>query len=472
MCLRRYAWRVAEFGKKTLRQRLRAAVQRVRSGATSGKPADCTPWVLGGLWPPELTEVNAETALVAEYLKNDLQRIADSANARLRAIADADYDDRLRKLEEARVVNVARAFAVLRVESTVRQLRREPLAFQPEFLRLPGPHRPSIGQPATEHDAAAPPADTARHRRDQHASTEVEVEAEADVSEVSDVPDGSVADPPAHAEPVSFRPAAQPQPAAIGPLQYERTANGPAHWPNPAMQAVTEIAAGDFPSGEMVGASARPASTEHRRPPESGERRLKHLVHFVARQEPGLRWAVGLRDDGTTVVATDLAHGWILPGIRIPEGVVLLAPQRRTGNAVAMLGEIASSATYTPGDPFGSFGARESTEVSTTARRLDEIDDLTGRLVEVTHGRAGLPRLTHALVGTVARGGVVVEGELDVLRVHLDTARYQLLANYPQSDRGLLLNCLLLAAAEGLTTGDEVGANYHFAWFEALAGTP
>ncbi|HZE16040.1 MAG TPA: DUF5631 domain-containing protein, partial [Mycobacterium sp.] len=56
------------------------------------------------------------------------------------------------------------------------------------------------------------------------------------------------------------------------------------------------------------------------------------------------------------------------------------------------------------------------------------------------------------MVNTVARAGAaetgVLEAEIDVLRVHLDTARYQLLAEYPDLVAALQLNCMLLAATE------------------------
>ena len=76
---------------------------------------DCTPWVLGGLWPPDLQRVTPETALLADHLDKDLQRIAMKANERLRAIAEAGLDDRVRQLEESSVIDVARAFAARRV---------------------------------------------------------------------------------------------------------------------------------------------------------------------------------------------------------------------------------------------------------------------------------------------------------------------------------------------------------------------
>jgi len=64
-----------------------------------------------------------------------------------------------------------------------------------------------------------------------------------------------------------------------------------------------------------------------------------------------------------------------------------------------------------------------------------------------------------------AAGTGILDAEIDILRVYLDTSRYQLLAQYPDVDAGLLLNCLLLAATEGIATGNLVNANYHFAWF-------
>jgi hypothetical protein len=55
------------------------------------------------------------------------------------------------------------------------------------------------------------------------------------------------------------------------------------------------------------------------------------------------------------------------------------------------------------------------------------------------------------------------------LQVYLNTSRYQLLAQYPDIDGGLLLNCLLLAATESIATDQQLDANYHFAWFQTLS---
>ena len=50
---------------------------------------------------------------------------------------------------------------------------------------------------------------------------------------------------------------------------------------------------------------------------------------------------------------TDLAHGWIPPGLTLPADVRLLEPARRAGTAAALLGRTTMSATYAPGDPLG-----------------------------------------------------------------------------------------------------------------------
>ena len=123
---------MARFGRNSARQRLRRATSQALSVSTFDAPTDCTPWVIGGLWPAELETVTPQTAMTGEYLKNDLQRIANSANDRIRALRYAGFTDDARRAEEARIINVARAFAVLRVESTMRQLRSESMTFGPD----------------------------------------------------------------------------------------------------------------------------------------------------------------------------------------------------------------------------------------------------------------------------------------------------------------------------------------------------
>jgi hypothetical protein len=78
--------------------------------------------VIGGLWPAELSMITAETEAVADHLRDDLQRIARSANDELKIIRRKGLSDSIRQAEANRVIEQARARAVRRVESTLRHL--------------------------------------------------------------------------------------------------------------------------------------------------------------------------------------------------------------------------------------------------------------------------------------------------------------------------------------------------------------
>jgi hypothetical protein len=205
---------------------------------------------------------------------------------------------------------------------------------------------------------------------------------------------------------------------------------------------------------------------------ESDADRLRRLVAFVARQEPRLNWAVGDYEDGTTVLVSDLAHGWIPPGIKLPAGVRLLEPGRRTGRASALIGDTTRAATYAPGDPLGWSTDFAATPSSVQPRELPAVEDLRWQLIQATHWRDRMPRIVHTLAKAAAARTGVVDDEVDLLRVHLDTERYRLLDQSPDVDPALLLNCLLVAATEGIVTGDSISANYHFAWFRKLDAPP
>jgi hypothetical protein len=419
------------------------ATQQALSIPTFRTPADCTPLVLGGLWPAELQHITAETASLAEYLNRDLQRIASSANEKLHAISEAGLNGPVRQAEEARVINVARAFAVLRVESTIRHLRKEPLGFSPEYLSLGMAEERTGVIPRTEEPPAAPPdqapepVEAGEFASPTEQSDDYRHTGADDVVDLGDLEDFEDDEPevitPDTPRPGTPRPGTRPEPVLI-----------------------------EFVSEVVV----------PQRPREPDEHRLRRLVQYVARQEPGLKWAVGLRADGTTVLVTDLAHGWIPSGIDLPAGVTLLGPERRQGNAAVLLGPAAQSATYTPGDPFGDAMQFDVTTTSPAVRRTERIEDLGWQLTEATHWRDGLPRMVTTMAKAGAAGTGVVDAELDVLRVHLDTARYQLLARYPDVDPAVLLNCLLMAATEAIARGDQTAANYHFAWFKALSAPP
>jgi Family of unknown function (DUF5631)/Family of unknown function (DUF5632) len=476
---------VAIFGRNTARQRLRRATRESLQIPTFRSPVDCTAWVTGGLWPAELSTVTTETAPFIRYLKADLQKIVNSANEELSAIRRAGLADPTRQAEEARVINAARAFAVRRVESTVRQLRNMP----PQLPAQIRPLKPANGADDTEttqrlNVAAGAPTNTDLPAERSAPPTPQYVDQDQKAMAVADVP---------ATEPVEA--AAEPSPAAdLESVEPETSA--PRHrTESDDTEALDEIATvlretaplAQIPVDETppqpparlaeppVTPSEEPAGTRQPMPlveSESQPARLERLLKFVARQESGLRWAVGKRADGTTLMVTDLAHGWIPPGISLPAEVRLLEPERRTGNVTALLGQTELSATYAPGDPLGWATDYPVTDTSSKPRELPAIDDLGWLLSEATHWRDGLPRMVHTLAKAGAAGTGVLDAEIDILRVNLDSYHYQLFAQYPDIDNGLLLNCLLLAATEAFAIGDLVTANYHFAWFQTLSTPP
>lgn len=93
---------------------------------------DCTPWVIGGLWPAGLSTAIDETATLAAHLDKDLHQIAGNANRQLGMIKRAGLTEMGRRAGEARIIDDARARAVRRVESTIRQL---------EMMKTPTPAR-------------------------------------------------------------------------------------------------------------------------------------------------------------------------------------------------------------------------------------------------------------------------------------------------------------------------------------------
>lgn len=467
---------MAIFGRNTARQRLRRATQESLKIPAFSSPVDCTAWVTGGLWPDELSTVTDETAPLVKYLKADLQRIVDSANEELGVIRRAQMADPIRQTEEARVVNGARAFAARRVESTVRHLRKVAGEFPAENRLMNGPEESekarllaAVARAGTEPSAPADGSAQSGRKIPGHGRGQAPAVGKEDGRPKR-------ADPIEHASPAA-------EPETVAP-KYTADADDTEVLEEIAtvLEEISTLAEPVEPAASQpfAGRHAAPPAAETvttLRPkrlaePESDRERLERLLKFVAHQEPGLRWAVGNREDGTTLLVTDLANGWIPSGITLPADVRLLEPERRTGNAAALLGQTTLSVTYAPGDPLGWATDYDEMETSSQPRHLPLVDDLGWVLSEATHWRDGLPRMVHTLAKAGAAGTGVVEAEIDLLRVYLDTARYQLLAEYPDVDAGLLLNCLLLAAAEGIASGNQVIANYHFAWFQMLSAPP
>lgn len=528
---------MAIFGRMTARQRLRRATRESLSIPAFSSPVDCTPWVTGGLWPAELSTVTPETATLAEYLKADLQRIADGANDELRKLKRAGMTDTARQAAEARVIEQARTRAVRRVESTIRYLHAVQSGARP-----PAPPPPTLDAPDADLErtqvlpavsdaehTAGPPVRQAAEARPRPTRRRAAEDEPAQLEETRVLPairddaaaaDASVPETPASEAPVPETPAAEvpeplgepttrgrhhapvPEPvpehvepdtpapaeaADLGQTQVIPVVRRDEPVPEPPVVAPPERAEEPADSGrhhapadrDEPATEGRPAvaDTETAQPrvekpaPTTAfdNNRLNRLLEFVVRQEPRLNWAIGDRADGTTILVTDLAHGWIPSGIALPAGVRLLEPERRSGDVVALIGETVRRVTYTPGDTLRRSADFAATQSSSQPRELPPIDDLATAISRAIRGRADLPKIVPRLADAAAAGAVIVDQEVDVLRVHLDTARYQLLVQYPNVNPALLLKCLLMAATEGIASGDPVSANYHLAWYRTLA---
>jgi hypothetical protein len=358
------------------------------------------------------------------------------------------------------------------------------------------PVLPSPPEPAPE--PASDQADSGRHHAVVEPSTErnepeaaSEPAAPADVAaEVAPLDETQVipviTQPEPEPEPVPevpVRRAPEPAPDQADSGRHHAIVDEPVTARAEPEVSRQEVAAAVTPDAAAEPAAAEPASAEPEtaafaaiRPPDEkplppkrfDDQRLNRLLEFVVRQEPRLNWAIGDRADGTTILVTDLAHGWIPSGISLPAGVRLLEPERRSGRVAALIGETARVVTYTPGDSLRRSADFAATRSSVEPRALPVIDDLANVLSAAIRGRDDLPKIVPRLAQAAAAGTVVVDQEVDVLRVHLDTARYQLLVQYPNVNPALLLKCLLMAATEGIASGDSVSANYHLAWYQKL----
>jgi hypothetical protein len=223
---------------------------------------------------------------------------------------------------------------------------------------------------------------------------------------------------------------------------------------------LTENAVAATATGAAAGAGAAHSQAQQR---------LQRLLDAVARQEPKLRWAIGERDDGTTVLTTDLASGWVPPHVEIPSGVILLPPGHRRPDLSAMLGQTTLTAAYTPGQYIPPDEDSESVSTSIRARQTPDVEELGWELAQATKWRDGLPRLAHTLAKAASTGTGYLDSEVDVLRQHLATVTKQVLTDYPGTvDAAKVGNWQLLATIDALIKDEKTSANYHLAWFQTL----
>ena len=264
-------------------------------------------------------------------------------------------------------------------------------------------------------------------------------------------PRGSAAPPPVWSAPTSA-PVNSAGTAGITPTTMVR--------PQPA--SAVAAAAGAVAAGAVAGYEASRAAARNR---------LTRLLAAVVVQEPDLRWAVGERPNGTAVLVTDLAYGWIPPHVGIPAGVRLLEPGIRNADLTALLHDAVQTAAYDPTHArVVPADDQEPPPMSISARRTTAVEDLGWELTRATRWRTGLPRIVHTLArASIARTGCL-DSEIALLRDHLHAVGHDVLEDYPDTVVPAAVgDWQLLAAVAALIDGSPMIANYHFAWFQARA---
>ncbi|MEQ6326477.1 DUF5631 domain-containing protein [Mycobacterium canetti] len=232
--------------------------------------------------------------------------------------------------------------------------------------------------------------------------------------------------------------------------------------PTPPLTSATAAAT----TGAVAG------DTSHR---AAEQQRLRRILDTVARQEPALSWAAGLRDNGqTTLLVTDLADGWIPPHIRLPAHITLLepAPRRRHATVTDLLGATTVAATHHPhgylGEPDPDTPALTGDR---TARITARIDELGPTLVETVRRRDTLPRIAQTIAVAATRNYGVPDNETDLLHHKTTEIHQAVLTTYPNHDIATVVDWMLLAAINALIAGDQSGANYHLTWAIAATST-
>ncbi|WP_156766701.1 DUF5631 domain-containing protein [Mycobacterium sp. E2327] len=201
------------------------------------------------------------------------------------------------------------------------------------------------------------------------------------------------------------------------------------------------------------------------------QQRLQRLVNSVARQAPGLSWAAGLRDDGTTLLVGSIGCGWIPPNVKIPVGANrLLEPALRRSDAdvVDLLGAVTAAAVHKAHGFIAKPGPDDPPLTGDrVARTGPEVEELGPTLVEAVRRRDGLPRIAQTLAQAATRETGVTENEVDALQRELQAAYNKALEDPHNLSRAA--DWMLLAAVQALIEGHEWLAHYHVAWYEAVS---
>lgn len=273
---------------------------------------------------------------------------------------------------------------------------------------------------------------------------------------------------------------APPVSGPVGPVAGTPVAASPASSPSagagaPVVSAVDRSAAGvggQNASGSGVAGAAMAAAMTGAAAGASGEhaakkQRLQRLVDAVARQAPKLSWAAGELDDGSTLLVTDFASGWIPPNVRIPAGVDrVLAPSRRRGDAgvVDLLGAPVVAAAH---ERHGFISEPGSDEPALTAdlrvRKVEPIDEVGPKLADIIN-RGDFPSTVKLAGRTVSRQYKLEGNELEAFHQQMAIIEQEVLAG-----RRSASDWMLCAAIDALNEDHRELGQYHLAWQLVMA---
>ncbi|VAZ96365.1 hypothetical protein LAUMK35_03319 [Mycobacterium pseudokansasii] len=186
-----------------------------------------------------------------------------------------------------------------------------------------------------------------------------------------------------------------------------------------AAQNQATSAASPLTGATVAAAAGAAAGDTGRRTAE--QQRLRRIVDAVARQEPALSWAAGLRDDArTTLLVTDLAGGWIPPHVRLPAHLTLLEPatRRRDATVEDLLGAVTVAAVHHPHAYVSEAGpdapALSGDRAARTAPTIDELGPTL--LIDHVRRQDGLPRVAQAVAIAAVRKYGVPDNEAELIR--------------------------------------------------------
>lgn len=265
---------------------------------------------------------------------------------------------------------------------------------------------------------------------------------------------------PVAGTPVAASPASSPSAGAGAPVvsAVDRAGAGGVGGQNASASGV----AGAAMAAGMTGAAAG-AAGEH----AAKKQRLQRLVDAVARQAPKLSWAAGERDDGSTLLVTDFASGWIPPNVRIPAGVDrVLAPSRRRSDVgvVDLLGSVMVAAAH---ERHGFISEAGSDEPALTAdlrvRKVEPIDEVGPKLADIIN-RGDFPSTVKLAGRTVSRQYKLEGNELEGFRQQMVIIQQEVLAG-----RRSVSDWMLCAAIDALNEGHRELGQYHLAWQLVMA---